>query len=472
MALGRQLFFWLYSAAVGNSPPVQPVQGIGKRLAIGGMVSTAARLAGSLISFALVAILTRLMRPEEVGTYFVALGLVNFTSLIADLGMRIVLVRSASEAIVKGNFNWLRAVIAKGLLISLLGTLVTTAVFDFFIEPWLTLGVFGGESFAAISGSLGIWTIAVTVQLVIADVFRGLQRYGASSIFSQVSANAILILMAFYAMESGVSITLAKLTNASIIAAFAVAAVSGSVLLKNLLSFPSHGNTEKSWPSVGMGMSIAGSSIINFALLNGDIWLVGIYGNPSDAAYYGAAAKMTALILIPISIANFIVPPVIAALYSSGQKAQLEKVLQATASLCGLPALLVLILIMVWSGLILGTAFSADYAAGGDILRVLSVASIVNVATGPCGQVMLMTGNHSQLLKIALFAIGIGVAAALGLGPEFGAIGVAVAACSANVVSNLTVWFWVRTRLGISTHMRLPGAADYRYVVDAIRARN
>ena len=79
---------------------------------------------------------------------------------------------------------------------------------------------------------------------------------------------------------------------------------------------------------------------MSFALLQADLWILGIYLPKDSVAIYGAASRLCVLVGMPMLIINAFVPPMIAELNARRQELEMESVLRFTATLASVPALI------------------------------------------------------------------------------------------------------------------------------------
>jgi O-antigen/teichoic acid export membrane protein len=97
--------------------------------------------------------------------------------------------------------------------------------------------------------------------------------------------------------------------------------------------------------------------------------------------------------------------------------------------------------------------YGAGYAAGAEVLAILSVARLFAVATGSSGVAMTMTGHQKTMMYITLSTGVLSLGLELAMVKPFGIVGVAVATCIAQILQNLLQLFYTKKRLGIWTHV-------------------
>ena len=127
--------------------------------------------------------------------------------------------------------------------------------------------------------------------------------------------------------------------------------------------------------------------------------------------------------------------------------------MRGTATVAALPSFLALALFTFAAEPILRIIYGEYYVAGYSILITLSLGHLVNVWSGSCGYVLMMTGHQIAMMKISILSGAISVALAFLLVPGFGGFGAAASVSIGLVIQNLLMLFAVRRYLGIWTQI-------------------
>jgi len=227
--------------------------------------------------------------------------------------------------------------------------------------------------------------------------------------------------------------------------------ISSATLWGKLNKLPSIANeiTLKAVMSISWPLWITNLTL--FILIQADLWILGIFRSPDEVALYGAAARVVALVTMPLMIVNAVVPPLISEMYAQGKKKELEVALRKVATLSGIPSLLALGLFMFFGDSILGLFFGDYYKSGFLVLLILSLGHLVNVWVGSCGLVLMLTGNQSMMMMITLFCGVITVFGAYFLVFDYGVLGVAAAAAFGMILQNILMLVYVQRKVGIWT---------------------
>jgi O-antigen/teichoic acid export membrane protein len=172
---------------------------------------------------------------------------------------------------------------------------------------------------------------------------------------------------------------------------------------------------------------------------------------------------------IPLSMASAILTPMIAELHAKGQKDRLEKVLRVVATLGGLPAILVILLFVFVGGpgleLIYG---NASYRDGWPVLVLLGLGQLVNIWSGVCAQLLMMTGHQKAVMSIALATSIMAIVAAILVVEPFGMVGVAFVFATGIALQNVIMVLHSYRVLGVRSYM-LVNPMALRGIVAEIR---
>lgn len=194
-----------------------------------------------------------------------------------------------------------------------------------------------------------------------------------------------------------------------------------------------------------------------FVLTQAPLWILGAFRPPEEVAIYGAAARAVVLVAMPLSVANSVLPPLIAEMYPQGRTRELERALRTTATVAGIPAFLALAVFVLFGGPILGLMFGDYYREGALILALLSIAQLVNVWSGSGSIALSYTGHQAAIMTLTIAGGLLTILAGLAVVGPYGVNGVAVAVSAGIVGYNLALWFVTKRKTGMFTHVSVGG---------------
>jgi len=412
--------------------------------ALGGRCAT---VAGLMLMNAL---LTRILRPGEVGAFFLIFSVVVTAASLAQLGLPLAIVNLVGEATGSGQPDRVRAAI-RTTLAAASAAIAVASLAMLFLGPSIGLRVFHSPMAASAMKIAAAWLVVRGVETLLAEVFRALKDLRAATIHCGLLSTIVSVLV-FAAIWRGTGhASLAEALWVSIAAGALDAVISGIVLRMRLgpsrpdsTSISANDIMRVAWP-------LWGALMVWTLGRENDIWVLGMFRSPPEIALYGAAVRLAALASMPLMVVNAVVPPFIAELHGRRQTRDLEMMLRATATAALLPTLCIIAMFLFKGRAVLAALYGPFYADANRILLVWGFSALTDVATGACGLALMMTGRGSQVLWISLGGAILALAIKLVLVRRFGGVGVAVGAAIGFTAQNLAMLLVVRRELGIWT---------------------
>ncbi len=178
-----------------------------------------------------------------------------------------------------------------------------------------------------------------------------------------------------------------------------------------------------------------------------DVLMVGFFLSSTAVGIYNVSVLIAGLLYVPLLAANQLFAPVASRLYSQGKRTDLEAVYTAVTRWIFTLSLLLASVVVVFRAEILGL-FGSEFTAGTAVLTLFVISQLCNCATGPSGDLLMMT-DHQYAVMLNEWVFGIAnVVLNIVLIQEFGIIGAALASAGVLAVRNLTklaeVWYFER----------------------------
>jgi O-antigen/teichoic acid export membrane protein len=410
------------------------------------------------LGFATAILLARLLGKDGYGRYAFAFAWASFLVVPALAGLDQLLVRGIARYEVQQNFAHMKGLLRRANQI-VLGISITIA------------GVGCVVSLTLLSPSLrGPICVAM---LIVPITALTLLRQGAMQAIGRVVTGqfpefllAPLLILAGIGVLAwlGKGVLTATTALGLYVAATAVAFVVGAALLKRALPAalqlvsPNYATREWIRASIPI-MMINGLWTTNRYV---GVLILGTLDGTSATGVYSVVEKGAAVILLVHFAVNMPLAPAIARLHAQGDPAGLERAsenMARTATLVSLPVCLA----FAFFPRIYLSVFGPGFGVGATAMTILAFAQLVNAATGPGGNVLIMTGNE----RPAMWATGGGLLVNLVLGvalvPLLGITGSAIAFASSLVFWNLALVVLGRRRVGVNvTAFRLLSLARPR----------
>jgi O-antigen/teichoic acid export membrane protein len=422
-----------------------------RRFIVGSAWVLVGKTASTFASFVVSALLARILRPAEFGSYVLASALVTVSATVAQLGLKQSTVRLVAEAIATGRTDRARAAIRTIVGMTVVGAVVAGGILAVGAGRLIAERLFGSALLADISWLIAAWVVTMTVQQVLAEIFRGLQDLRLATLFEGL-ASGVMSAAAF----AGLWLTSRAVGLALVVGVSVVASVASVILASVLLAPRVRSMGSGSRLGAGRVLSTAWpflvTGVVLFAVNSGtDVWIIGANLGQSDVALYGAAVRLVGLMASPMLILLSVAPPIVAELNARGDRAKLEQAVRAATAVVAVPSLLAFLALLALGEVILSAVYGPFYRQADAVTIVLGAGYLVNVLAGPCGVTLMMTGHQRAMMTITIASGVLSVAGALVLVQPLGMIGVAISTSVGLVVQNVLMVRAVRRRVGIWT---------------------
>lgn len=208
----------------------------------------------------------------------------------------------------------------------------------------------------------------------------------------------------------------------------------------------SPGGTESRLRDALPFMWIAGLYLLNSRT---DLIMLGSLKGAYEVGIYAIASRAAELTALAMSATNTVLAPKIAQLYHAGEFATMRRLVHGAMRRVMAVSLPLGVILFVGAGWLLTWFYGPRFAAGATVMRILIVAQVLVVGSGPLGTVLNMTGHTRANTHNMIIAVAMNIGLNLLLIPRFGANGAAVATAVSLVVSRLLLSYQVRRHLGV-----------------------
>jgi len=424
-----------------------------QRILKGGSWAFAGKIVTALTGLSINALLTRLLSPEDMGTYFLLLSLTSFFATLAQLGLTSTILKLVAESI--GTNQESKARLAIRLTVRLFGTalLITIYLLAYGGGAWLAEHLLHSEVLAQLAGLSAVWMTIMASQQLIAEIYRGFHDIKLATLFGGLTtsflAMLLFLILWFYHQQSD----LYEVLFLTLIAGASSVIISSLILWHKITKLTLPKGDELNISDI---TSIASplwiTRLMLFVLFQVDIWMMGIFCSSEQIAAYGAATRLIALVAMPFMIINAVVPPIIAEMYAKGKLHELEEKLRIIATLSSIPSILSVIIIGFYSESILALFFGEFYRSGGNILIILGIGQMVNMLFGSCGEVLIFSGHQKLIMQITIFCGLLTVGMTWWLAQLYQGIGVSAAMTLGLVFQNILMLVITKIKTNIWTH--------------------
>lgn len=438
-----------------------------RRLLSGSTWALGGKIGATTIGLVTNSVLARLLTTQEFGVYFLAFSIVAVGAVLGSLGLPKTVLRFVAENMTLGQPGRAQRAIYTALGLGVLGAFGASLAYFSIVGDLVGRYLFDSSALVAVIGLTAGWMAISAMQEIMAEVFRGFHDIRMATLFGGLATGGrsaglimrIMLLACLVLLWLTIEHTDVRTVMLASLGSGAASALLAAVFLhKRISSLGTQGteNPISARDELRDAFPILIISLTSFILLSAaDLWILGIFRSEAEVGLYGAAARLVALIAMPLLLTNLVLPPIIAEMYAQGRTAELEGTLRSFSTLSGVPSLLVLIVFMLLGGPILGLVYGPDYQSAAMVLVLLSVGKLAAVWAGSCGAVLQFTGHQGSMLRVNLLTSPLFIIGALLVVRDYGPIGIASMTAAITVLQNASLVLVAKRKTGMWTHVSL-----------------
>lgn len=428
------------------------------KLHLSALGSVGIRVAGTLLAFAISALLSRALGAAGFGLYSYAFTIVMLVAVPIHSALSHLTVREiaashrAGTASISGVFiKWADRIslLYAGLVAILVGC------------AWLLLGE--GRT----SGEGGLYP-AVAVGLVLvftmplaasrSSAVRGMGYGNIGQVPDLLVRPGILVMVVTAIMMMGYANTLDPVTVMGIHGTGGMAAVLVSVwLLRRIVYREGHVHknltheisASRTWGKAFLSLYVLGSlQLLNSSI---DILILGALHDSAQVGIYRVVTQLGALTSFGLIAINPIMHGWFSRLYADKDVEKFQHIVSLSVGYIVMIALPPFLLLMFFGQSLLSYVYGAEFISGYHALQIILLGQLANVAFGSVAALLNMTGYERDTLKGILVSVVINLVLNIALVPKFGINGAAIANAVSMVLWNMLLWGMVRRRIGVES---------------------
>ncbi len=419
--------------------------GLLKRMRRSAFGTAILQIISNLLAFATIILLAHALGTEGYGIYAFAFALASFLTIPALAGFDQFLVRGIAHYDVQENMQHMKGLLRRANQIAL----------------WTSVSIAGVGCIVSVTLLASSLRAPVCVAMLLLPITSlTLLRQGAMQAIGRVVTGQFpeyiigpLVILAGLGSLAwiGGGILTPTLALGVCVTGTAIAFVVGAVLLRRALPVvlrsvsPNYATRE--WIKASLPiMMINGVWTANRYL---GVIMLGIIAGTGGTGIYNAVERGAAVILLVHFAVNMPLAPAIARLYAQHDLAGFERASEHMARTATLVALPVCAAFAIFPKVYLNI-FGAGFGAGATAMTILALAQLVNVATGPSGNVLIMTGNERPAMWVIAASLLVNLSLGIALVPSLGMTGSAIAFASSIVFCNVVLTVLGRRLVGVN----------------------
>jgi len=424
--------------------------GLGALLIKASIGSAGLRVTSMLLSFLVGVLLARNLGPSGYGIYALVMAIIALLTVPTEFGLPSLVTREVAVARaeknwgrIRGVLSWANTVVAI-LSLSLLGITAGWFIFGGYIEDKLFSKTF-------------LWGLLL-IPLVALSNLRGATLRGLEQIVRgqlpelMLRPGVFVLLLGSTIWFTKISLTADRAMALHVMATAVAFLVGVAMLFKAIPSQCRHAApvTEPGkWVNSAFPMALTeGMRHLqgHFAVL-----LLGWFATQTDVGLYRVAAQIGILVAFPVSILNIVVAPFISRLHAEKDHFRLKKVVSYSATVMFLGALCIFIVFALFGQYLLGLFFGAEFKPAYNTLLILCGGQLASSFFGPNATLLNMTHHERLVTRAFLISLIFSISLGIGLVPDYGIIGAAVASTVGLLTWNILMWNYARLVLSINT---------------------
>lgn len=404
------------------------------------IVKVASMIIGLLISISL----GNLIGAEGVGIIGLCNRIIGLLLVLALLGLPQVVVKQVAIAKNKNNYQQIGNVLFTASIINGFLSFLLSIVL-IILSPWISNYFFNEPNLTI--------PLIVTAIVMPAQVFSRI--YGSALIGYKKIWQSNLVDQALSALITGSLLLISWLCDVNItVNLVAIYYAVGRIVVtitvggywrtlfrfKGVRNFISKKLLKTSIPLLFVSVTLILASSIDTVMLG---WLTDV----TQVGYYTIALQLALLTSFFLQVANSVLMPKIAALYSSKKLEEMRIMVQKTTHY-----LIIIGVLMVGVFAVIGkpllSLWGEDFKQAFSILIILSIGQFFNISSGPIGSILMMCNYEKVLRNITVVSLVLNIVLNYFLIKEFGGNGAAIATTiTIGIIMALTSIF-VKRKLG------------------------
>lgn len=204
----------------------------------------------------------------------------------------------------------------------------------------------------------------------------------------------------------------------------------------------------RSWMKMAFSLWLVNAFI--YYLSQVQILILGNLKDAKETAVFTLSSRLTDLEGYLLFAFNVVMTPLIAKLYAENKKKELQQIFSRGLWIGFLFSAPLIVVMITAPQFILGL-FGKDFPEGREALIVLSIAQLVNYATGSAGYLLTMTGNQKTAITLLAIASVFSTALSFILINNFGKNGAALASAIVIILLNVAMSRAVYRKTGINS---------------------
>ena len=414
-----------------------------------GRISLFLRIGGQVMGFLMSFVVAHYFGAKGLGNYVLAIVILRIFTLVSKLGLDTFSIRFIASFAKQGKWKSIKLFRKKIITIVSITSLISSLVmfiFSFEISNLINTRL----EYIELSS---FFVLPMVFFMLHYQSLRGLKRIAEFSFFYRMSQATFSIAGLFLIsqfIESDKIPIYAYLTSLCTVSLLSY--VSYYYWFNKKCNFDSSEEIEvlplKKMLKISLPLMFAQS--VQFIMAWTDKLMLGNMLGPESVGVYGVAFRFSMGVSITLMAINSIASPKFAEKFSNNDISGMGKVAMQSAKLIFWTTIPLASIILIFPKFFMGI-YGSEFLIGVVVLRWLILGRVVNALSGSVGNLMQMTGQQNNYMKILMAGSIINVTLNYILIPIYGIKGAAFASVCSLSFWNLTMVYMVKKKFGFST---------------------
>jgi O-antigen/teichoic acid export membrane protein len=416
------------------------------RIFSAGLLTLVIKVAGAVLSYAMVVALAHLLRADDYGRFAFGLNTAIILAAIGNLGFSTGIMRYWPKYLVEGDKAAAKGVVIQGFELAFMcgaGLAVAAWLAALIVRQ---LGWNVDPVIFAVIGALGLL-------INLGDMATNLLRAQGSVVVSMLPRDVLWRIMiplcAFAAFHLGLGLsgTSALAISAGILLVLTLWQM--LYIRRYVLALGVQLQAQKRFARLRPSLIPLWFSGIIYAMIQQfDVVIVGSLLGKAEAGSYFAAQKTAMLLSLVLIAGGLVTAPQMAALFQARKFDQLQSLCRRLAMIIALVTAAGFVFLVFFGQQLLGL-FDPAFQSAYSILLIIGLGTMIDAVSGPNAYLMQMTDYEKPYLKIMAACYAAVVAAQFILIPRMGSLGAALASAGGVIAWNVSAIVVLRRKAGL-----------------------
>lgn len=392
------------------------------------------RAAGFGLAFAFSVALAQRAGGSGAGAYYLAFTIVSVVSIVSRIGMDNALVRLIADSDTRDQGRHIDAIFGTAVRMTTALSAVATLALALG-APLIATAIFGDDAITAPLRAMSIAIGPIALTSVIGRSLIGTGRVVSGMLVEGGALPAVHLALYLVASRSG-SATGASL---ALLAGNVIVLIGGVAVWRRAraAAFDGARGPVEHWRRRLCLTALPLMWVALLATLSGLVgtFVLGVLSTTTAAGVFAVSSRAARLGVLALASVNTALAPRFARLHAGGDNEQLRSLLTRSIGATAAAAVAISLPLLVAAPHVVAL-FGSSFDSAVPTLRILVLASAIDIASGPLSMLLQMTERERELRNISAVAVAAQVVLAVALVPSLGAAGAAWAVVAAQVTVN------------------------------------